>query len=160
MDLGRILSPGTAMGIVQSGLKLEAPAVFIPFGIDRHYLLELFAGASAPTKVADGHYVAECDPFGGIWCRIGFHFAAEKPPLLHRFTLSRVADYWGSHTLRQSYDEFQRYFERDFGTPATASGPAGFASHQWELGGVQVRHFVQENPPLAEHAEIRLLANF
>lgn len=154
MKLEKIIGLDSGAGTVQTGLLLQEPPLFIPFGIDATHLLELL-GDTRSEKVSDAQYSIQANPLGGFCCLVNFFFAEEKPKLLSLLQLCRNAEYYNTHTLQQSYQEFQKYLRLNFGSPMLETDAGnGFLNCVWELGDVVVRYTISSCAGLAERVEI------
>ncbi len=82
---------------------------------------------------------------------MGFHFEPRENGRLTELEFFRKS--YENQTA--SYNEFQKYFEREFGLPTkTEKGIKGFPSHEWILNGAKIKHCVNERFTLEEHLRI------
>jgi len=58
-------------------------------------------------------------------------------------------------SLKASFDDFQKHFERSFGEPMTEqSETEEFPAFSWNLNGVRIIHYVMDRFGLEEHMRI------
>lgn len=134
---------------IGEGLVLDRPAVTIPWTIDERKLEEVFGDAI--RQVTDGYWVAGVTVFGGLECRLGFHFSTADGRLAY------LEFFRASYDDQQlSYEEFQRHFEGAFGMPThRRRGSEGLDDCLWELDTVEILHYVIDRFGPEEHMEIR-----
>jgi hypothetical protein len=137
------------MNIAQ-GLKVDNPDVFVPWNIPEDKLEELL-GKYGLRHITRGYYAISCETLGGLKHELGFHFEPRENGQLKELEFFRKI--YESQIV--SYNEFQQYFEKEFGLPTkTMSGIKGFASHEWILDRIKIIHCVDERFTLEEHMRI------
>ncbi|SDT61760.1 hypothetical protein SAMN05216490_4359 [Mucilaginibacter mallensis] len=133
---------------INKGFKINAPDVFVPWGIDGKQLIELFAQHSL-KYITTTYYTANCISLNGLNCMIGFHF--EKGCLAElEFFQSNYDD------QKKSFDEFQEHFVKEFGEPThTTEGNEGFNNYEWLFNGIRIIHLVYDRFGPEEHMRIK-----
>jgi hypothetical protein len=134
---------------LRSGLQIEEPRVFVPWGIDEAQLRQLLPAAH---EVNRGYHVLDVVSLGGLQSALGFHFDPRADGRLVEL------EFFRRHydDLAASFDEFQRHLESTFGPPQrTGEGDEGFPSHEWVRDGTSIRHYVVERFGPEEHVRIR-----
>jgi hypothetical protein len=138
---------------IKEGLKIDNPNVSIAWDIDEQGL----KGALGDNvhMVTDRYYVAKrCKLLGGLECNIGFHFGKKH---MESFEFFRDPfDPNDAHNIiRKSFDEFQMYFEKEFGNATyTKPGIEEFTDYLWDIGDFVIFHMVFNRYGLEEHVEI------
>jgi hypothetical protein len=140
---------------IQEGYKIDEPQIFIPWGIDEITLIQKLDGHDF-KHVTTGYYTISCKSLNGLDCKLGFHFEPRKNGFLNELEFFRT-DY--SNQVK-SFNEFQSYFENEFGKPTSESnGNEGFKNYAWNLGNVQIVHYVFDRFGLEEHMRIKKIKN-
>ena len=136
-----------------TGFQIDDPAVFVPWAVSEADLRTLLA-AHGLRKVTAGYFTLSCRSLGGLQHELGFHF---KPPGGDR--LDELEFFRRAYTDDEaSYREFQRHLERTFGSPTRSrDGSVGFPTHEWQVPGAEIIHFVQDRFGTEEHVRIRPL---
>lgn len=135
---------------IDLGFQIEIPNVFIPWGIDELELKELLG--SMLRYVTTGYYTITCESLGGMKHELGFHFEPRKNGKLNELEFFRKS----YDDQEASYKEFQNHFETAFGKPTyTQKGDEGFLSHQWNLKGTTIVHYVYDRFGPEEHMRIK-----
>ena len=119
---------------------MMTPPKFVPWRLTDLQLEDLFDGF-ALRKVKREYYTLKCEPLSGLYCYLGFH--------LHEYGVLTELEFYVEHRneseIAQSFANFQRHFEDEFGTPTkTTKGDEGFPSHEWFLPGARIIHLVRE----------------
>ncbi|GGK55962.1 hypothetical protein ACD591_14465 [Rufibacter glacialis] len=138
---------------IHKGFKIDSPDLFINWGIKKADFISLFP-ESKLKKVTGDYYTAECISLGGLSCNIGFHFDGN----IWGKKLKELEFFRNDYSnQRQSFYEFQKYFETAFGQPTTTTqGTEGFPNHNWNLeSGVQIVHYIFDRFGPEEHMRIR-----
>jgi len=138
---------------LQKAFTIEEPAVSVPWGITEPEL-EALIQARALRRVTRAYYTLPVTVLGGLRCMLGFHFRGPSAGL------SELEFFRTAYTdQRASFEEFQRHFERTFGPPSsTELGDQGLPSHEWQLHGVSIVHYVLDRFGPEEHMRIRRAA--
>jgi hypothetical protein len=136
---------------LDSGFKIEDPPITVPFLIGEDELRKLVG--SRLRHVTTGYFTVSCCSLGGLEHELGFHFEPRSGGRLVELEFFRRA----YPDQAQSFAEFQKHFEREFGEPArTVDGPEGLPSHVWELGRFAIVHCVYDRFGPEEHMRIRI----
>jgi len=143
-DLGVI---PTSMDLRQ-GFTLADPSVTVPWTASEEHLQELLGGILRHRT--GGYWVAKVKLLGGLQCNIGFHFEGQ-PAVLANLEFFRDA----YPDQRESFEEFQRYFELAFGAPTSKNrGTAGYPEFRWSVPGAEIVHYVYDRFGPEEHMRI------
>jgi hypothetical protein len=134
---------------IERGFIIDEPAVTVPWDSTESDLQRLVGPGL--HYVTAGYWTARIKAMGGLTCVLGFHF--DKA----RGLLEELEFFRNSHTaLKQSFDEFQMYFERAFGAPTECTpGTEGFPSYRWVVSGIEIRHYVFDRFGPEEHMRVR-----
>jgi len=135
---------------INKGFRIDNPGAFIPWDIDEGKLISILG--ERLHNVTDGYYVlSSCESLGGLKHELGFHFIPRKKGKLRSLEFFRR-----SYPDQQaSFEEFQDYFEKEFGPPTkTTQGSEGFPSHEWRLNKVTIKHYIFDRFGPEEHMEI------
>jgi hypothetical protein len=162
-------------------VPIDKPEVFIPWDIDEKGLEYLLVNFGL-KKVTDGYYCISCKSFGGLHHELGFHFekkddekesrklenyAKSIGKILKTITpdynpkrdgkLKELEFYRKSYPdLKKSFDEFQSYFENEFGKPTQhKTRRSGFYDYEWKLNGVIIYHYIYDRFGPEEHLRIK-----
>ena len=166
---------------IEKGFQIDEPDVFIPWDIDEKGLENLL-GEFGMNKVKAGHYCISCKSLGGLRHELGLHFEEredeQQSEELENFAksigkiikvigpdrnprregkLRELEFYRKSYPdLKESFDEFQSYFEKEFGKPTQCKmGKEGFPDYDWRLKCVRIYHYVYERFGVEEHLRIQ-----
>lgn len=135
---------------IARGFSIEQPVAFVPWGITETQLKALL-GANL-RHVTRGYYTAHCKSLGGMEHELGFHFKPRANGRLLELEFFRQA----YPCQEESFKEFQDHFEHVFGAPSkTFPGTCGLPSHEWQLKGVTIVHFVHDRFGPEEHMRIK-----
>lgn len=135
---------------IASGFEIESPSAFIPWDIDESELKGILG--SSLRHVTTGYYTITCESVGGMLHELGFHFEPRKNGKLNEFEFFRRS----YDDQESSFKEFQTHFESVFGKPSkTQEGNEGFPSHQWNLNGAVIVHYVFDRFGPEEHMRIK-----
>lgn len=138
------------MDIVK-GFQIEDPNVFVPWSVSQSQLRELLARHGL-RHVVEGYFTITCRSMGGMEHELGFHFEPRSGDFLFELEFFRRS-YSDQNIL---YQEFQDRFEAEFGTPDFIKpGYEGYDSCTWNLGYVEIVHYVFDRFGLEEHMRIR-----
>ncbi len=141
-------SSSLAMDIMK-GFKMDSPSVFVPWEIDEKELKEIFKSHSL-KRVTTKYYTTSCTSLNGLNCILGFHFAPNGQLNELEFFRTDYSD------QQKSFDEFQKHFVDSFGNPTkTSKGNEGFNNYEWNLGKIQIVHFVYDRFGPEEHMRIK-----
>lgn len=138
---------------IESGFQIDNPHIFVRWGISEKDLEKLFMNQEL-KKVAKSYYTTPCKTLTGHEFELGFHFSSENKIGLTELEFFRT----NYSDLKESYDEFQKYFENTFGKPSESNmGSQGYVSHVWHIGKVEIVHFVFERFVLNEWMRIKYI---
>lgn len=133
---------------LRSGLRIDAPPIFVPWETAEGNLAPLFGTAVRCVKT--GYWTVPVCVFGDLDCCLGFHFS--KAGRLAEFELFRNRPM----DLAASFADFQQHLERAFGLATwTEPGQIDFPCCKWLVPGVEVLHYVIDRFGLEEHVRIR-----
>ena len=165
---------------IEKGFQIDEPSVFVPWDIDEKGLENLL-GEFGLKKVKAGYYCISCKSLGGLYHELGLHFEKEdvkESEKLEIFAksigkiiktvgpdsnpkregkLKELEFYRKSYpNLKESFDEFQSSFEKEFGKPTKCKmGKEGFFNYDWRLKGVRIEHYVYDRFGAEEHLRIK-----
>lgn len=133
------------------GFTIDVPPVTIPWNVGEGELQHRVR--PVPRHVTAGYWTMPVTVFHGLSCMLGFHF--DKPTKrLSWLEFFRDRDSYPG--LRRSFDEFQSFFEREFGPASKQSaGSEGYPSCVWSVEGAEIAHYVFDRFGPEEHMEIR-----
>jgi len=138
---------------LREGFQIDEPNAFVPWSITQAGLRALFG--SHLREVTRGYFIVPCTSLGGLRHTLGFHFEPRQSDHLLELEFFRSA----AVPMAESYDDFQRHFERAFGPPTRSRpGTEGFAFHEWMLPAARIIHFVRDRFGPEEHMRIQTLA--
>jgi len=153
---------------INEGFQIDEPDVFVPWGIEEEGLVNLL-GNYGLKKFKKGYYTLSCKFLGGLSCELGFHFETkEDEDKIKEFesyrksigkilkkheltykparqgTLKELEFFRLSYpNLKESFEEFQFYFEKEFGKPKESKPDQnGFMNHVWRFESVSIYHYV------------------
>jgi len=134
---------------ITNGFQIETPNIFVPWDIDERELKKIFKAGSL-KHVTEKYYTTSCTSLNGLNCMLGFHFQLDGELNELEFFRTDYSD------PQKSFDEFQKYFVGSFGNPTkTSKGNEGFNNYEWNLGKVQIVHFVYDRFGPEEHMRIK-----
>jgi len=136
---------------LEKGFQLTDPNKFVPWRITALELEGLF-DRKALKKVTKGYYTIDCEPLPGLFCVLGFH--------LRQFNVLTELEFFRRDYSNQkkSYEEFQERFEAVFGKPSkTAGGSEGYPTHEWDVPGAVIFHYIFDRFGPEEHMRIRIV---
>jgi hypothetical protein len=144
------MDPSTSAVVeITEGFRIEQPSLTVPWGITETDLIRLFPKGHL-NHVTTGYYVADCVSLGGRRHMLGFHFEPRSGGRLHELELYRE-----DAPLSESYPDWQRRLEAEFGPPhSTSEADEGRKRHTWKLGTVEVEHTVVERFGPGEYVRI------
>jgi hypothetical protein len=134
------------------GFQLDDPNLFIPWDITQKKLIDLFQGHEL-KQVTNGYFTTSCISLGGLHHRLGFHFEPQKSNTLKKIEFFRD-DY---SDLEFSFNEFQKFFENQFGYPSKSypKSQEGFYSYEWIIKNkIKIYHFIFDRFGLEERLYI------
>jgi hypothetical protein len=135
---------------LQRGFEIEDPRCFVEWGISVARLRELLPSS---REVTQGYWTLDVTSLSGLRHTLGFHF---DPP--NGGALVELEFFRGGVELAASYAAFQQHLVATFGPPTRSSaGDNGFASHRWDVEGIEIRHLVVDRFGPEEHVRIRRL---
>jgi hypothetical protein len=138
------------------GLRLEDPAVLIPWGASIDEVLGMFRahGRDEPRKVTASYYTSATRLVGGTRVKVGFHFGRKEAPAgLEQFELFDN----GEREIEKSYQLFHRSLVEQFGEPSLQrAGDLGASMPycEWRAGSVQLVHYVIDRFGPEEHVTL------
>ena len=133
------------------GFKIDKPDIFVPWDIDEKALTNLFERYKI-KQVTTGYYTAQCCSLDNLNCMIGFHFEPRTNGKLNELEFFRIK----YDDQKKSFDEFQSNFEKEFGQPTRYSmGTEGYNNYTWQIGNVQILHYIFDRFGLEEHMRIK-----
>lgn len=136
---------------ISEGFQIEAPDVFVPWGIYESDLRGLL-GSHGLRHVTHGYYTLSCVSLGGLAHELGFHLYPRSSGMLNELEFFRRS----YENQKASFDEFQKHFEISFGKPTKEQmGTEGFPSYLWNLEGARIVHYVIDRFGLEEHMRIQ-----
>lgn len=136
---------------IQEGFKIDEPDIFIPWKIDEQSLTQRLNEHDL-KHVTAGYYTISCKTLNGLICILGFHFEPRKNGFFNELEFFRT-DY---SNQEKSFNDFQTHFESEFGKPSLESdGDEGFKNYLWNLGNVQIVHYVFDRFGPEEHMRIK-----
>ena len=131
------------------GFQIDNPNIFVPWNIDGKGLKEIFK-AHELIRVTAKYYTTSCSSLNGLKCILGFHLETNGRLSELEFFRTDYSD------QQKSFDEFQKYFVNAFGNPTkTSKGSEGLNDYEWNLGKVQIVHFVYDRFGPEEHMRIK-----
>ena len=134
---------------ITKGFQIDSPRILVPWDINEEGLKEIFKAHSL-KRVTEKYYTTSCTSLNGLKCMLGFHFAPNGKLNELEFFRKDYSD------QQKSFNEFQKHFVNAFGHPAkTSQGDEGFNNYEWNLGKVQIVHFVYDRFGPEEHMEIK-----
>jgi hypothetical protein len=146
-ELGRYADRGHVD--LSEGFRIDEPAVLVPWRVSEKEL----EGLLEPVlrHVTDKYWTARVSVLGGLRCILGFHFRGK------RGELSELEFFRDSYPDQaSSFDEFQRYFEKAFGSPTECTSRSEwFPSYRWLVPGAEIIHLVLDRFGPEEHMRIR-----
>jgi len=139
---------------IAAGLTIDDPPATVKWGTSESELQALLGPVL--RHVTKGYWTAHVQVFGGLRCSLGFHFDRERDALEE---LEFFRDSYSDQ--KESFDEFQRFFEATFGPPTTTEdGTEGFANYVWSIGPIEIVHYVFDRFGPEEHMRIRRRLGF
>lgn len=145
---------------LSGGFQLEDPHLFVPWGITTDGLVTLVERDHSKRlkRVTDDYYTLPCTILRGLRVNLGFHFRGGKTLLGLRLQPSRLLELEvfrdAYPDLQVSYRDFQDHLEQLFGKPTTVKAgdfDAAMPTAVWQLGMVQVHHYVFDRYGPEEH---------
>ncbi|HMJ46600.1 MAG TPA: hypothetical protein VK498_04690 [Ferruginibacter sp.] len=135
---------------INKGFQIDEPNLFIPWGIEEMKLTNLFISKKL-THVTTGYYTTTCKSLNGLDCELGFHFAPRFNGHLKELEFFRR----NYDDPKKSFDDFQSYFEKQFGEPTySRKGSEGFNDYKWVIGNTEIIHNVFDRFGPEEHMRI------
>jgi len=136
---------------IDEGFQIESPSIWLPWGISENDLSKLL-GAFGLKSVTSGYCTLTATSLDGLKCEIGFHFFPKHGGRLHEIEFFRRS----YPNQSESFAEFQRHFEKQFGSPTkTSEGSEEFPSHEWRIGRTAIVHYVIDRFGPEEHMRIK-----
>lgn len=136
---------------IEKGFQIENPNIFVPWSVSQSQLRELLSSQGL-RHVTEGYFTITCKSMGGMTHELGFHFEPRSEDSLKELEFFRRS----YSDQKKSYQEFQDHFEAVFGKPNhVKTGHEGFDSCTWNLGDVEIVHFVFDRFGPEEHMRIR-----
>ena len=166
---------------IQNGFQIEEPNVYVPWDTDEKGLESLLSRYGL-NKVNDGYYCISCKSLGGLPHELGFHFEKkenrDKKENLEKYIksigtiiktirpsynpardgkISELEFFRKEYpNLKESFEEFQSYFEKSFGKPTFSKlEKSGFTYNEWILQDIRIFHYVIDRFGPEEHMRIR-----
>jgi len=136
-----------------NGLQLLSPNIFVPWSINTAELKELFNNYDIKYVTPQYYTIPALLP-ADIDCMLGLHF---DYGLLNWFELFRNQNYYETHDLITSYNDFQAKFEIIWGKPhqSNKSMIDGFENHFWHFKKITITHSVYERFCICEGVSMR-----
>lgn len=167
---------------IDKGFQIDEPNVFVPWDIDEKGLENLL-GNYGLRKIKDGYHCISCKSLGGLSHELGFHFEIKEDEnkikelenYLKSFSiilmkvgpdfnpkregkLKELEFFRQSYqNLKESFDEFQAYFEKEFGKPRKSKlvkNGCGFMHYEWKFRNVRIYHYLMDRFGPEEHLRI------
>lgn len=132
------------------GFQIEAPDVFVPWGIseaDLRSLLDYYG----LRRITAGEYNISCVSLGGLAHELRLMLNPQAGGMLWAVGLFRPREYGEVH-----FDEFQKHLEACFGKPTWVQNERDtYPSYNWDLKGVYVSHYLEDRyEGMEEHVRI------
>jgi hypothetical protein len=154
------VKPSATNDALALGLQLDDPNAFVRWGIGEDDLVRL-VGTERLKRVTDGYYTMSCKSLGGLAHRLGFHFLPREGGRLAYLEFFQPQP----QDLARSFDEFQRHLVAAFDEPNSYGQPfveepgkRRLPSCRWQIGDVEVLHFVLDRFGPEEHLTIRKIS--
>lgn len=144
---------------IEDGFQIDEPNIFIPWRINEDELKALFSEKKSFSDqnpliyVTRGYYTTSCVSLGGLKHKLGFHFEPRKNGVLVELEFFRKS----YSDQKESFDDFQKYFEQNFGKPtAKSESDEWFPNYRWKLQKIEIIHCVFDRFGPEEHMRIKL----
>jgi hypothetical protein len=140
---------------ITKGFHITEPNILIPWGTTEPELKALFQpepkrlGNNPLREVTAGYFTTSCVSFNGLKHELGFHFHPRKNGRVAELEFFRT-----KYDIGKSFPDFQKHFVGEFGIPQTQKGTDGFPHHRWNIGHINIEHYVIDRFGPEEHMRI------